>query len=44
MEAGERVQATVSVPDPGARADGFRISLCLEMPPRGLVCTAEPLR
>jgi predicted Zn finger-like uncharacterized protein len=41
MAAGERVQATVSLPDPGARADGFRVDLCLETEAKGLVCATE---
>jgi predicted Zn finger-like uncharacterized protein len=41
MRSGERVQASVSLPDPGARADGFRLDLCLEGPGRQLVCSTE---
>jgi predicted Zn finger-like uncharacterized protein len=44
LQAGERVQIAVAVPDPGARADGFRVSLCLELGSRGLVCAAEERR
>jgi len=41
MRAGERVQASVSLPDPGARADGFRLDLCLEGRGRRLECSTE---
>jgi predicted Zn finger-like uncharacterized protein len=41
MAVGERVQATVSLPDPGARADGFRVDLCLETEAQGLVCATD---
>lgn len=41
MAAGERVQATVSLPDPGARADGFRVDLCLETETKGVVCATD---
>jgi predicted Zn finger-like uncharacterized protein len=44
MPAGSQLQAMLTVPDPAARADGFRVSLCLDLPGRGLVCTAEPFR
>jgi len=44
LPAGERLQTSVTVPDPGARADGFRVDLCLELAARGLVCAAEPFR
>lgn len=44
LPAGGRMQASVAVPDPGARADGFRVDLCLELDARGLVCAAEPFR
>lgn len=43
MPAGARLQASVVVPDPEARADGFRVSLCLDLDSRGLVCAAEHL-
>jgi predicted Zn finger-like uncharacterized protein len=43
MQAGARLQASVVVPDPEARADGFRVSLCLDLDSRGLVCAAEQL-
>lgn len=43
MPAGARLQASVVVPDPEARADGFRVSLCLDLDRRGLVCAAEQL-
>jgi hypothetical protein len=32
------------VPDPGGRADGFRVDFCLDLPARGLVCGPEPFR
>lgn len=41
MRPGERVRATVSMADPGARADGFRVDLCLEGAGRRLDCSAE---
>jgi len=41
MRPGERVQASVSLPDPGARAEGFRLDLCLEGPGRQLDCSTE---
>jgi predicted Zn finger-like uncharacterized protein len=44
LAAGDRLRASVAVPDPGARADGFRVDLCLELDARGLVCAAEPFR
>ena len=44
LAANGRVQATVTVPDPGARADGFRLDFCLELPERGLVCGPAPFR
>ena len=44
LAANGRVQATVTVPDPGARADGFRLDFCLEIPDRGLVCGPAPFR
>jgi hypothetical protein len=44
LPAGRRVRTTVSVPDPGARADGFRVDFCLELHTRGLVCGPEPFR
>lgn len=44
LPAGSRVRTTVRVRDPGARADGFRVDFCLELPGRGLVCGPEPFR
>jgi predicted Zn finger-like uncharacterized protein len=44
LPAGGRIRTSVAVPDPGARADGFRVDLCLELDARGLVCAAEPFR
>jgi predicted Zn finger-like uncharacterized protein len=44
MPAGERLQAAVTVADPGGRADGFRVSLCLAIESQGLVCAQETLR
>jgi predicted Zn finger-like uncharacterized protein len=44
LPAGRRARTTVSVPDPGARADGFRVDFCLELRTRGLVCGPEPFR
>lgn len=44
LPAGSRVRTTVVVRDPGARADGFRVDFCLELPGRGLVCGPEPFR
>lgn len=44
VPAGGRIRASVSVPDPGARADGFRVDLCLDVGARGLACAAEPFR
>lgn len=44
LPARERIRTSVTVPDPGARADGFRVDLCLELHDRGLVCAAEPFR
>jgi predicted Zn finger-like uncharacterized protein len=44
LPAGGRARTSVAVPDPGARADGFRVDLCLELDDRGLVCAAEPFR
>jgi predicted Zn finger-like uncharacterized protein len=44
LAAGERMRTSVAVPDPGERADGFRVDLCLEMAARGLVCAPEPFR
>ena len=41
MRPGERVQAMVSLPDPGEQADGFRVDLCLEVPGSGLACSSE---
>ena len=41
MRPGERVQASVSLPDPGTRADGFRLDLCLEGRGRQLECSTE---
>jgi predicted Zn finger-like uncharacterized protein len=44
LAAGERIQTSVAVPDPGERAEGFRVDLCLETATRGLVCAPEPFR
>lgn len=44
LPAGGRVRTTVVAPDPGARADGFRVDFCLEVHGRGLVCGPEPFR
>jgi hypothetical protein len=44
LPAGGRVRTTVVVPDPGARADGFRVDFCIDTPGRGLVCGPEPFR
>lgn len=41
MAPGERVQTTVSLPDPGAGADGFRVDLCLEGRDRRLQCAVQ---
>jgi predicted Zn finger-like uncharacterized protein len=43
VPAGRKVSASVSAPDPGARADGFRVDLCLEIDAQ-LVCSGEPFR
>jgi len=43
VPAGRKVSASVGAPDPGARADGFRVDLCLEIDAR-LVCSGEPFR
>jgi len=44
LPGGDRTRASVSVPDPGGRADGFRVDLCLVLEGRGTVCSAEPFR
>lgn len=44
LPAGGRFRTTLVVPDPGGRADGFRVDFCLELPARGLVCGPEPFR
>ena len=44
LPGGDRARASVSVPDPGGRADGFRVDLCLALDGRGTVCSAEPFR
>jgi predicted Zn finger-like uncharacterized protein len=44
LPGGDRMRASVSVPDPGGRADGFRVDLCLVLEGRGTVCSAEPFR
>ena len=44
LPAGGRVRTTVTVPDPGARADGFRVDFCLELPGHGLACGPETFR
>lgn len=41
MRPGERVQASVAIPDPEARADGFRVDLCLPGTGDALVCATE---
>ncbi|MEJ2514930.1 MAG: DUF3426 domain-containing protein [Gammaproteobacteria bacterium] len=41
MRPGERVQASVVLADPEARADGFRVDLCLPGPAADLVCATE---
>ena len=43
VPAGRKISASVSAPDPGARADGFRVDLCLEIDAQ-LVCSGEPFR
>jgi predicted Zn finger-like uncharacterized protein len=44
LPAGGRVRSTVEVPDPGARAEGFRVDFCLESGSDGLVCSADSAR
>jgi len=44
LPAGGRFRTTLVVPDPGGRADGFRVDFCLDLPARGLVCGPEPFR
>jgi len=44
LPAGSRVRAMVEVPDPGARAEGFRIDFCLESGAQGLVCSNDVTR
>jgi predicted Zn finger-like uncharacterized protein len=44
LPAGRRVRTTVVVPDPGARADGFRVDFCIETMGGGLACGPEPFR
>ena len=44
LPAGQRVMATVEVPDPNARADGFRVDFCLEDSDGELVCGPELFR
>jgi predicted Zn finger-like uncharacterized protein len=44
LPAGGRLRTTLVVPDPGGRADGFRVDFCLDLPTRGLVCGPEPFR
>jgi len=44
LPAGGRFRTTLVVPDPGGRADGFRVDFCLELQARGLVCGPEPFR
>jgi hypothetical protein len=44
LQADGRIRAAVAAPDPGGRADGFRVDLCLELDARGIVCSGEPFR
>lgn len=44
LQADGRIRASVAAPDPGGRADGFRVDLCLELDARGIVCSGEPFR
>ena len=44
LPAGGRVMTTVEVPDPNARADGFRVDFCLEGSDGALVCGPELFR
>ena len=44
LQADGRTRASVAAPDPGGRADGFRVDLCLELDARGIVCSGEPFR
>lgn len=43
VPAGRKISTSVIAPDPGARADGFRVDLCLEIDAQ-LVCSGEPFR
>jgi predicted Zn finger-like uncharacterized protein len=44
LPAGGRVRTTIEVPDPGARAEGFRIDFCLESGSGEPTCGAETFR
>jgi hypothetical protein len=44
LPAGGRVRTTIEVPDPGARAEGFRIDFCLESASGERACGAETFR
>lgn len=44
LPAGGRVRTTIEVPDPGARAEGFRVDFCLESGSGEPVCGAETFR
>jgi predicted Zn finger-like uncharacterized protein len=44
LPAGARLRTTLMVPDPSARADGFRVDFCLEMATKGLVCGPQTFR
>ena len=44
MPAGGRLRSTLEVPDPGARAEGFRVDFCLQSGSEGLVCSTDTAR
>ncbi|NHA16151.1 DUF3426 domain-containing protein [Thioalkalivibrio sp. XN279] len=44
LPAGGRVRTTIEVPDPGARAEGFRVDFCLESGTGEPACGAETFR
>jgi uncharacterized Zn finger protein (UPF0148 family) len=44
LPAGGRVRTTIEVPDPGARAEGFRVDFCLESGSGEPACGAETFR
>jgi hypothetical protein len=44
LPAGGRVRTTIEVPDPGARAEGFRVDFCLESDTGEPACGAETFR